>query len=126
MPKETWDGASCAMGNSTKQWKASYNPSHKRREIQGAIIAHSSFASQVLVGSSLAYSSQLPPSSSPLVEARGSRDLEVEEKRMPFQTHPIPPHGQVMATFISPKSGRKRKGHASNDVAGWGEEWGHW
>lgn len=37
---EHWDGAAAVMGNSVRQWKATYNPSRQRRLAQGAVKAH--------------------------------------------------------------------------------------
>ena len=39
-PPELWDGAAAVMGNTVRQWNATYNPSRKRRMAQGAVGAH--------------------------------------------------------------------------------------
>ena len=36
----TWDGCAAIMGNSTRQWRDTYNPSRKRRAAQRAIDVH--------------------------------------------------------------------------------------
>ena len=41
-----WDGAAYVMGNSTRQWEATYNPSRKQRRAQEAVDAHSSFVNK--------------------------------------------------------------------------------
>lgn len=38
-----WDGASAIMGNSTKQWNASYRPTRVAREAQRAVDAHAGY-----------------------------------------------------------------------------------
>jgi hypothetical protein len=40
---DMWDGAAVIMGNCTAQWKASYNPSRKRRDAKQALIRHEAY-----------------------------------------------------------------------------------
>jgi hypothetical protein len=40
---DMWDGAAVIMGNSTAQWRASYNPSRKRRVAQRAVRGHEAY-----------------------------------------------------------------------------------
>ncbi len=40
---EMWDGAAVIMGNSTAQWRASYNPSRKGRVAQRAVGVHEAY-----------------------------------------------------------------------------------
>ena len=147
MPIATWEGASYSMGNSTKQWRASYNPSHKKRMVQEAVHAHTTFTHQLMaqphshIPSPLSHGFPLHNSMSdeqgtsrgnqgwgggqPMLERNIGFDQGVVP--MPFQLHPTPREGQVMATFISPKPGRKRKGsYSSGHNMQWGEEWGTW
>lgn len=44
---EFWDGAACIMGNTTTQWRASYNPSRKRRLAQMSIQQHNAYVSRL-------------------------------------------------------------------------------
>ena len=44
---DTWEGVALVMGNSVAQWKASYNPSRKRRLAQAAVRAHTQARGQV-------------------------------------------------------------------------------
>ena len=39
-----WDGAATVMGNTTKQWRVSYNPNERQREAQRAVDRHGGFA----------------------------------------------------------------------------------
>ena len=41
---EFWDGAAAVMGNSTRQWAASYNPSKRLREASHTISNYGAFA----------------------------------------------------------------------------------
>lgn len=43
MAPEFWDGASAIMGNTTKQWMASYNPSKRQRSADAAMGSYSTF-----------------------------------------------------------------------------------
>ena len=43
MSPDTWEGAASVMGNSTRQWVASYNSVHRRRAMEKAINGHSTF-----------------------------------------------------------------------------------
>jgi hypothetical protein len=40
---DMWDGAAVIMGNCTAQWKASYNPSRKRRDASQALKRHEAY-----------------------------------------------------------------------------------
>lgn len=40
---EMWDGAAAVMGTTVEQWKASYNPSRKRRAVEQAVAMHARF-----------------------------------------------------------------------------------
>ena len=40
MHPDMWDGAAAVMGNTTRQWAASYNPSRQQRLAQAAVNAH--------------------------------------------------------------------------------------
>jgi hypothetical protein len=40
---DMWDGAAVIMGNSTVQWRASYNPSRKRRDATNALSLHEAY-----------------------------------------------------------------------------------
>ncbi len=40
---DMWDGAAVIMGNCTTQWKASYNPSRKRRNATQALSCHEAY-----------------------------------------------------------------------------------
>jgi|LauGreDrversion4_1035100.scaffolds.fasta_scaffold10905_4 hypothetical protein len=37
---DTWEGTGFVMGNTPRQWTASYNPSRRRRAAQRAVTAH--------------------------------------------------------------------------------------
>jgi hypothetical protein len=41
---EFWEGAAAIMGNTTDQWRASYNPSHKQRAADATLAAYSEFS----------------------------------------------------------------------------------
>jgi hypothetical protein len=136
MHSSTWDGAATMMGNSTKQWKASYNPSNKRRAVQCAIDAHTTFASNVVNGEGRTLTNfQLPPTSSELVAGSSSHqvvvgsDVRPVSRPLPFQLHPMPIEGKTPPAFIpssGPSSGKKRKGKSSSLEISWGTEWGSW
>ena len=140
MPSSSWDGAAYSMGHTTKQWRASYNPSHRKRAVQEALVAHSSFTHKMNRTPPSAPSSSLPPLHSSSLSIRngegtsrtfqsmGAEDglFEADEARpLPFQLHPAPREGQARAVFISSAPGRKRK-HSSSDIMPWGAEWGSW
>ena len=120
MDRSTWEGAAFVMGNSTKQWQASYNPNHKKRAIQGAVGAHSSFTSQLLALPGLPQSlpACLPPSTSLPASSKDASSLLV--------ALPLPTQGSIKPTFVSPR-GRKRKDQGSATlVHRWWGEWGAW
>jgi len=120
MDRSTWEGAAFVMGNSTKQWQASYNPNHKKRAIQGAVGAHASFTSQLLAlpNSSQSLPACLPPSTSLPVSGQGTSSI--------LAALPLPTHGSIEPTFVSPR-GRKRKDKGGDgSVQRWWGEWGAW
>ena len=43
VPPSLWEGASHVMGNSTRQWESTYNPSRKNRRAQEAVDAHTNY-----------------------------------------------------------------------------------
>lgn len=49
---DSWEGAALVMGNSVKQWAASYEPSRKRKKVNMAINRHAAYvmASEVKAG----------------------------------------------------------------------------
>ena len=120
MDRSTWEGAAFVIGNSTKQWQASYNPNHKKRAIQGAVGAHSSFTSQLLALPNLSQS--LPacqhPSTSLLASSKDASSL--------LAALPLPTQGSIKPTFVSPR-GRKRKDKGDAELMHrWWGEWGAW
>jgi hypothetical protein len=44
---DTWDGCAAIMGNTTAQWRASYNPSRRKREARRAVSAFSAKRARV-------------------------------------------------------------------------------
>jgi hypothetical protein len=46
MDPELWEGAATCMGNTPKQWRASYAPNMKQRNAQASVDAHASFRSR--------------------------------------------------------------------------------
>jgi hypothetical protein len=48
MGTESWEAAAFVMGNSPKQWEASYNPLSRKRAIQGAVDTHGTFSNKVM------------------------------------------------------------------------------
>jgi len=115
MDRSTWEGAAFVMGNSTKQWQASYNPNHKRRAIQGAVGAHASFTSQLMTKPLGMLDCQ--PSSSLATSSQGKRPLPI--------ALPLPTQGSIEPTFVSPR-GRKRKDKGDGQATRWWGEWGSW
>lgn len=47
MDPSTWEAAAMVMGNSTKQWTASYNSTFRRRAVDGAVVAHPTFVTNM-------------------------------------------------------------------------------
>ena len=45
---EHWDGAAAVMGNSVRQWDATYNPSKRSRQAQGAVAQHGACMSRFM------------------------------------------------------------------------------
>jgi hypothetical protein len=126
------------MGNSTKQWKASYNPSNKKRAIQGAIENHSSFTQNVTLSQhqlTMARSSQ----SDHLEITPVNNEMPIQTKKvkgdqmthggrgpMPFEVHGVLREGHVPATFIPYRKSKKRRANSVACAASWGSNWGGW
>ena len=47
MDPSTWEAAAMVMGNSVRQWQASYNTTFRRRAVAGAVVAHPTFISNM-------------------------------------------------------------------------------
>jgi hypothetical protein len=47
MDPSTWEAAAMVMGNSVRQWQASYNSTFRRRAVAGAVVAHPTFISNM-------------------------------------------------------------------------------
>jgi hypothetical protein len=47
MDSSTWDAAALVMGNSVRQWQASYNTTFRNRAVEGAVATHPTFISNM-------------------------------------------------------------------------------
>ena len=142
MDQSLWQGAASVMGNSPRQWAASYNPSSTNRSIQGAVVEHSTFQERIREGTTGPHRSSPGTAPQQVVSRTINQDRQVtitepvlpvlpfpsdDMMPLPFTNHPQPGIGEVESIFMQSSSGRKKK--RGRDVASspqWGGAWSGW
>jgi hypothetical protein len=136
MDQGLWQGAAQVMGNTPRQWGASYTPSSRNRTMQMAVDGHAVFQGRVTgSGEGPAQNPRPAPALAMVVSpqptsARPSSNAGIlrDEMTMPFKNHPQPSAGEVEPLFVHSRSGGRAK--RARDVAvtspQWGGVWSGW